>query len=477
VSSSAYGTGLLVATRRGVLEPEMSARHQGSSAPVRVRVVQRRDVRVFVGSARPNPTFGHRAAGTLEGMISIDERQVPVTHRHALAVREVLRAVSSLAAEVAGAPLVSLQSPVQLPQRRPGSAPSERSESWGFPASVAVRFAMALPRPHAELRLRLADELTAFCRVHGYGLWLTDTRLGHRSGNWFPVLEHTSERPDGREGPSRRDGDGAPGRREAVRACLPVTLVGPARVGTASAVLRYLTRCEGVGVLGCSVTTLDDLAFVHLLLTGRRGRDEAAGRLREPDRRSDVGTDLLLALPACVEAVTGRPAGVPGTPGDGAVREALARLRRVAGDYQALVGPALAVEAAPATPRRPVWVSWQVEGGNPGVAGPLDALMNAFEAAGVGEGRTATGATDGPNVEYLVCREVGSSVVRAKGKLSLPEEFVTVAGTPLEAAPTKLCVQLEDVWRAAMRPTADRPGRADVAVAWREYWLAHARSS
>jgi hypothetical protein len=255
-----------------------------------------------------------------------------------------------------------------------------------------------------------------------------------------------------------------------------VTLVGPARTGTAHAVLEFLHASGEVGVLGCTVTALNDLAFIHLLLTGTRGEeaDDGPGVDDGPgagvtDPGAGLSTDPLLALPAAVEAVAGPAVAVT----DGAAE----LLRRVAGDYQSLVGPVLGVESVRTQRRVPIWVSWQMEGGNPGVARPLDALMHALEASGVGERSRRDGVLDGPNVEYLVCRDMGNSVVRAKGKLSLPEDLVTLAGTSLESAPTLLCVRVEDVWRAAVRRSVGRPGLEDVAVAWREYWLAHARSS
>ena len=152
----------------------------------------------------------------------------------ARAIRAVIAEISEVAAEVAEAPILSIQSPVQLPATTGFDQDVlEHEPEWPRSSSLAVRFSIGLDRPSAELRLRIADAFAEFCVERGFGLWLADLRPG------LPDRQLVRDLPPRREvGPSAVRRRPRRGHHRGVSACLPVTLVGPARVGSTHAILR-----------------------------------------------------------------------------------------------------------------------------------------------------------------------------------------------------------------------------------------------
>ncbi|MGE0295640.1 hypothetical protein [Pseudonocardia sp.] len=451
LSAGGNGVGVVVGTRL--------AEHpaQGVWSPLHLQPGTTRQS--FHGSARPNPTFQHATADRFEAVVCIEDEPRRVTLRHGFALRDLLHEVSEVSLREQ-APLVSLQCPAQIPphtSRRVVGATTTRAVDSSRSSSLAMRFSMALARPRAAARLRIADRLAAFCRERGLGLWLADTRAGYHDGDWFIVSRHDRStararydtRPGGRHGAS-------------AEGCLPVTLVGPARLGAVHAVAAFLARCPDAGVLACSMTPLDDLAFVHLQLAVHRA---SRGRLTGINRvltEGPSGGGPADVLPHILGDLLGCPPAdpVPGT------------VLADAEDYQVVVGPALPVVADTTTVRLPAWFSWTMRArpSGDGLRTIVGTFTEALASLGLGGEDQAA-----PSIEYLVCRQVGPSRLKGKGKLGVPRALVDARFPASRAtAPTgRMCNALESAWRARL---AAAPGGEDVlalSVSWRESWLGH----
>ena len=174
-------------------------------------------------------------------------------------------------------------------------------------ASIAIRFRIALDRPRADVRLQIADRLARHCEERGLGFWLGDTRPGYRTGNWFLVHPHNRKVARAtyrRDADQRRAGNAADG-------CLPVTFVGPARPGTTHAILSFLGQYPQIGVLACSMTPLDELAFLHLQLAVS-GASRA--RLAAVNARSPGCGRAATTWPRCCRASSARCCRAARTP-------------------------------------------------------------------------------------------------------------------------------------------------------------------
>jgi hypothetical protein len=464
MASAANGVGLFLGTNASTSVPgPIGQRRQDRLAAVLVADEATR--RVFRGSATRNPTFLFESARTYEGIVSVDPAPRSIKFYQSLAVRDLIEEISRVAADVANAPLLFLQTPAQLPAqsfigddvRSVRITPPRRS------SALAVRFGIALHEPSSKLRFDLSDILRRYCYERGFGLWLADSRIGYRSGNWFQICQPADE-------PSRRD------RRElatsvdsrAVEACLPVTFIGPARIGSTYAIVSFLRQFGDVGIISCANVALDDLAFIHLQLSFRDLRRSA---LRELNSllagQSTWSGDPASALAYAHGKLVGTGGGSPGyvLAGD---------LPKRAGDYQALVGPVLGCTMPDQQRRMTVWVSWQTEGAVDDLSMPLRELFNAFSQVGFSPAMLQSSGSEAniPNLEYLICRDVGDGILRGRGKLSIPEaDMVTlIGGTDVESAAGRLCVAIERAWKASLAGRKAR-GASELTVAWREWWL------
>lgn len=408
LSAGGNGVGVVVGTRIAEFPAPAPAGQASGPSPVHLEPGATRAT--FHGSARPNPTFQHGPADRFEAVICIEDEPRRVLLRHGLGLRDLVAEVARISVQEQ-APLLSLQCPAQIPpqtsRRGTGATPTRAVES-SRSSSLALRFSMAPARPRAAVRMRIAERLAAYCRAKGLGLWLADTRAGYHTGDWFIVARH--ERSRARRG---YDPDGHV-RGGAAEGCLPVTLVGPARLGATDAVAAFLARFPTVGVLACSMTPLDELAFVHLqLAVDGASRGRLTGINRALAGWSGAGASPVDVLPRVMAELLGVPAPADGEPDS-------RRLLAAAEDYQVVVGPALPVVVDSATARMPVWFSWQISASRPGLRVPVRTLTEAVDMIGLG----ASDAGPAPSIEYLVCRQVGPSRLRGKGKLAVPKQLV-----------------------------------------------------
>lgn len=456
LSTAANGVGLVIGTYAGALPRVMQSRHQGSDLPVALRVDHvAHDLQVFQGTAWPNPTFIYESAQRFEGLILIEDDTPAWSSFQPRAIAELVAEISRTATEHE-APLLSVQSPAQMPA---GAEPRD----WPVPSAVALRFSMALRGAGSKRRLALAKTIADFADQRGYGFWLADSRVGYRQGNWYLVSPYQGRKV---EKQARRRSSGKP------TFCLPVTFVGPARVGSTSAIMSYLREFPELGVLACSIISLDDLAFIHLQLAvnemPRGGVEGFAEELRRQIRsahgddvegRTNAPQDIL---PRILPLLTGNRVNNPD-------RETAAGLTERAGDYQTLTGPPLPVWLGSDTDRIPLWFSWRAVGPD-GLVVPLTAFMKALEAVVLAPSG-ADRIEAAPNLDYLVCRDVGESTLRGRGKITLPRNILgRHSDTKAEVLGARISTSLEDAWRAELsRDTT--PGGVEVSVAWVEYRL------
>jgi hypothetical protein len=464
IASAAYGVGVIVGTRTLEPESELLVSHKEHTPATAYPLDGRSAGYLFHGTAVPNVSFVQESGPVFEGLISIEVDPVSLQYRHCRAIRAVIEEISEVAAEVAGAPILSLQSPAQLPVHSYiGDDAVVHHTDWPRSSALAVRFSIGLDQPSAALRLRVADAFAEFCAQRGFGLWLADLRPGYRTGNWFAICRHDKNLV-------RTAFDGAldPKGASKVYSCLPITLVGPARVGATHAILQALSEYPRVGVVACTEAIIEDIAFIHLQLTVTGVPNSRLGGLNASlDEVRSVGDDPSVLLPRVLPLLVN--AGAPGPAGKVSQRSAAGIV-----DYQMIMGPAFPLEPSLGENRRALWVSWEVEGREAQLRFPFLALCSALEDLGfIPTGDQGDAHPNmSPNVEYLICRYMGNSVLRGKGKLSFPSELVYSGSEDADrqAKLTSLSARVEGAWRDRL----DKSYRArELTVSWREYWLGH----
>ncbi|GLY37784.1 hypothetical protein Amsp01_038080 [Amycolatopsis sp. NBRC 101858] len=457
--SATNGAGVVIGTRTrkpldGTEVVERVDGHQPAERPE-----QNAGGWVFHQTTSPNPTFIYESAQRFEGLIGIDPGAREVSEWHGLAIRDLVREISDAASSLIDAPLLSLQCPAQLPTvvKTRNHDLRTRKEIASPCASLAVRFAIALRDASAAARFELADRFRELCEKHGYSFWLADTRPGHRQGNWFEVSHADGEFSPLYKGDLRS--------RQRVGAVLPVTFVGPARIGSTNAIASFLQRYPQVGVVGCAATTLSDVAFVHLQLaihgvaTDRLNRilGKLLGEATTPARPTKLLRELFKRL------------GLPPDP-DGPGPSA----KDPTSDYQTFTGPAFAYRPFQMPDCMAVWVSWEIARQHQGLAAPLDCLYRALaQVAPRVSPETVGSAGDLATVEYLICRATEQSVVRGKAKLAVPKSVLRqFSSGGVELPASKLCAALEEAWKAHVDQSGV-DGVSELTVAWRESWLGH----
>jgi hypothetical protein len=459
LTASAHGLGLVVLTKTGV---GVGSRRRYTSVSQTPYESENKDGnRIFRGTARPNPSFLYESAWRYEGLICVDAAAQRIDKWHSDAIRDVIYRIAKVAHEC-GAPILSLQTPAQVPysdETLRKITPDREEEMLPDAASLAVRFSIAPQRSSAATVLQISDNLRKFCVERGFGLWLEDTRLGSRTGNWFEISQ-----PNERTTPSQQSSHA--GRGMFIKRCIPVTLVGPARVGATDALMSFLG--QHIGITACSITFLDDLLFIHLELFFA---DTPAELLISAGEQADTEAThpgMPYEMLAGMFRAMGRdPLGDP---------KRTASLMSNTGDYQCLIGPAREIADGDALRRMAIWFSWQTQGVQPDLALPLDGLYGALEDVGLLSKSTSKQHwnTDAPSIDYLVCRNIGNSIFRGKGKLSVVRDSAlqSYPTDGLESRPTNLCVAIEEAWRA--RTARDgRHGVRELTIGWRECWLGH----
>jgi hypothetical protein len=307
---------------------------------------------IFRRSAQPNPSFLYESTTSLEGLISISNQPEALAMVHGEAIREIVQEIGQTAS-AQDAPITSLQSPVHVPAPCTDSSTTYSQDDWTWSSSLGVRFSISFGDTSVEQRWRTVGSLADFCIARGLGLWVTDWRPGRREGNWYPIVRRRKKRVRGylEHLASQRRTDP----RQAVRLACPITLVGPARVGSTNAVMTFLQEFAPSSTIAVSITSLDDLAFIHLLLAipGARSIGIVRETLRE-SAASAAGHSLYEDLKAVLEALgCGMSTKLANKVMQGLMRRAI--------DYQVFAGPPIVIRSARAQGGRPLWFAWEVD--------------------------------------------------------------------------------------------------------------------
>jgi len=463
LTSGSRGLGLVIVTRAGVAAESRRQYISGPQPECEVDDNAELDSRIFRGIARPNPTFMYETAWRYEGLICIDPLVSSLRAWHCRMMREIINCISLLANEEKS-PILSLQSPAHIPPRDLTMGPrtvTDEENTLTPSSSLAIRFTIAIQDPSAKLVMRLSNRLERYCQAHGLGLWLADTRIGSRQGNWRYVC---APDPNISTPPLASRDRGA----RQVKWCMPVTLVGPARVGSTHALTTFLSQYGDVGIAACSAVPLDDLLFIHLELSIPDISEKLSVRAvsKEQAQRSSA----LLPSEALAQMLEVVGHGRRTDP------QHTTALVDQAGDYRCLIGPARQVRHDDENRRMAIWFSWQTQGIEPDLAIPLQGLFEALADVKLirRRGEKFDWSRSSPMLDYLVCRNSEDSVLRCRGKLSVlrDESLARYPDNALESRPTNLCVAIEEAWRArTMR--GDRRALRGMTVAWREPWLGH----
>src|SRR5690606_13418189 len=194
------------------------------------------------------------------------------------------------------------------------------------------------------------------------------------------------------------------------RWCLPVTFVGPARVGAVRSFVRYLQQYAGIGVLSCSMSVIDHVTFMHVKITSEASNSndlgviarelngiytkDESGAIYAKVEDGEMAPGPRDILPAVLKSV-GETAG--DIPND--IKYDLAERQR---NFHVLLGPPNdRVNVEKAMARRALWASWEVEGSEMDLGVPFRHLYEVLS-----ELVNRLHIQEPPNVEYLICRRV-----------------------------------------------------------------------
>jgi len=235
------------------------------------------------------------------------------------------------------------------------------------------------------------------------------------------------------------------------------------------------------------MTSLDDLDFMHFQVPIPAAKSSKPGSLsrniqrwveddedwKSRGRGSDV-TDRKIVTDRFLKLLQLLGLG-QAVPWPDSERD---KFERLVGHGQMFAGPVLEISQGQRSriPKgRSLWVSWDVERTEDGIAFPMTGLRLALDKLSEFAASRSDHAPDDPrlkvNIEYLICREVGNSRLRGKGKLSVPDDFM--AAVIADGVPTpwrEIAKKIEELWKTEMDPLS-APGHS-VSVASHEYWLA-----
>jgi hypothetical protein len=363
----------------------------------------------------PELTVHHAAGDTRRG------------HEAHTSFRQAAAQVARLATEL-DLPLSFVHAPVSAPT--PPDVPRRVT-------GPCLRLGVAFPRFDHRLRLRFGADLIDVCCRQGYGLWQRGAVAG--------TAEHDYWRPMVRLPPVanprlpttyaiRADDHG-----------LAVTCIGTAVPGATEGVLHVLARA-GAPLAGLAVTTLDDMAIIHLMTRTRLGPAEIAAI--DVDQRADI--------------TLGQALGLDHPPRSDRLQH-----------YRALVSTRVAVphDADLAA----IWMAWATPATPDALRLTVRTLRDALDTIASrhrgGAGQTADGHL---NIEYLVGREVADDWLRGRMKvaidLSALGALTTDDGTISPANLGQFCSDVERRWRSLLTLGLGT-ANVELEVVWRESWL------
>jgi predicted amino acid-binding ACT domain protein len=388
----------------------------------------------FEGVASLNPRFLYDSSRDHEFLLSVDENVWTPDCTDALLMTEVFAKVADAAADGAKAPILMLQSPV-APFR---TALAHRSgEPPKISRGAAVRLSVGVDSDKSDARLELIAKVAGVAQEYGLRLHLADRRVGRVRGEWKEAVAAVAEVYQEKRRLARLP-DVQP------RHALLVTLVGPARVGSSASILKALAD-RRVGVLAVTVASLQELAFINLVVPLPPSDDGAP--LTEDQR--------LLPASDGIEWLASRY-GVDMESTD---------LPRAA-DYQMCSTGPFAWSADGAFENRPLWLRWESPVGEDTSLRVIDDVIEELLRAEI---------VEHAQLDYCRSRMTGN------GRLCSAKVSVRLsADIDSDDLPDRLSVlcrstQANVEWNLMRRDPTLHTVR--LKVAWRERWLGRVNST
>lgn len=368
---------------RGTKDPE--------AVPGEVTAAQvseaRDDFHVFEGRTVLNPGFLYEFARPVEVLIDFGPHRFQPTAESATAATLIFAELAKIAAVVGGAPILFMHAP-GAPYEEPSAADrrSPKQEALRRARGMTLRMSIGILATDTEGRLKVYEQVADLCSEWGLGLHIGDRMPDRVRGEWVPVRNYAAKTFETRLAQKRA---GLPP--TATSHALPITVLGPARIGSTNDILGAL-RASGVSIVGLSVSALQEVAFINILLVS------------PPDL--DIGNahvfPLAEGLQTVVHALTGRVLAT----------NELGDLS-AASDYKLLVG-----KPHPVRPdedggevQRPIWLAWDLPFTQSAVLKVLDLTEKMLKSRGVSF-----------EVEYARSRVIGTGRVRGRAKLAVVPE-------------------------------------------------------
>ncbi|TCN43986.1 hypothetical protein EV644_101879 [Kribbella orskensis] len=392
----------------------------------------------YQGTASLNPRFLYDSSRDHELLLSVGEKPWRLDHTDSLLMTRIMAELAAGAAsDETRSPILLLQSPV-APFRNWAKWPENQSgEPPKIARGAAIRLSVGVDGDNGEGRLALIGETVRIAREYGLQLHLGDRRLGRVRGEWKGAVQFA---PD-RYAEKRGEVEAAPG--DPGQAML-VTFVGPARVGSSASVLEALAK-SGVGVLAVTMASLQELAFINLVVAVPPG---STPRPPREDQRVQPAVDGVNWL-----------AAVCGESG-----EALTVPRAI--DYQVCLTGPVPWQADTEYKAHPLWLQWHAPVSKHEALTVIDDVILELLRSDI---------VSDAQLDYCRSRMTGDGrICSAKVSVRL------VSGIAEDDLPDKLSVlcratQAEVEWK---RTTQDPDGRSvGLKVAWRERWLGRVRST
>jgi predicted amino acid-binding ACT domain protein len=395
---------------------------------------------LYHGSVLTKPMFARRPAQATEVLVSLGHEPWSPGYRDSLMLLRACRELTSVAARHR-LPVRFLQSPVS-PFRNP--PPNYRADGSGEAPRVsnALAVRMALGTGISAQRLDTLIELTNLAERNGFGLDVSDQRLGRGKGQWWTVL-HADPATYQRR---RHELFGwAP--TETPRSVLLCTAIGPGRLGSTAAITEELAARQ-VGVVAISAAKLHGITFVNLMIPLAPGQDAAAcvGLVATiGDGLASVATRCGLTNPAAVRA-----------------RSRIAASS--AADCMLLTSGPFPLPPDARRPDLPLWTSWAL---------PVDVFADQKLQPDLAElviGRLAreSAIIAGARIDYQRTRISPDRRLnsRAKITISLPSTIEQVPATL-----TELCTRVRRETLTTLVQQGIPVRGVELTLDWRERWV------
>ncbi|MGY1661642.1 hypothetical protein ACI78Q_10530 [Geodermatophilus sp. SYSU D00705] len=406
------------------------------------RLRGRKQGRRYVGTAVPNPGFLFENAQGVEVLLTYGARGWRPSIRDSLFLTAALSTLSHLAAHVAKAPILFMQTPVAPATEAAGDG----SREAGRPANGhAIRLSVGVGRHQSDARIAFLDAVDRFAAEWGLSLYVGDRRVRRIRGEWSQVRAGDpatfSTARDTRFGVLPDDNP--------TRLVL-ATAVGPARVGSCHAIAALLQQ-EGIGVVSAAASSLSEMAVINMLLAVSPTAEDRIVRTSGGSVRSvEKGISQLRGICSLGDFTdTGGEFG-----GD---------LRPAAG-YQLLrsepyVAPPMAKPFDPLVGPYPLWAAWDLPASTLTQGQILDLLTDFLTAEDVEA-----------EVAYARTRRVDDGRLRGRAKVALtlrPLARMETAVTLLRG----LSERAEEYVRASLDANGLDPEECRLRITSRERWL------